>query len=698
VQWNYTALVQLAVAGSLPAEFAPYIAGAPLMALIKKCKGVRPIAMGEVLRRVASKCCCKLVVEDAKVFFGPYQVGVATSGATEAPVHVVREMARSYGNDPGIIMLKVDFSNAFNNIERQNILERTWIHFPGIYCWVLYCYGQPGMLYFAGIIIASKQGVQQGDPLGPLLFSLVLHELVLEIAVACPELKVHVWYLDDGTLIGTYAEVQKALAIIRLSGPRIGMVLNETKNELWWPSQPDTDDDGFPVGFKRRDNEGVDLLGAPIGTEEFCTRYLVEKLKKLDLVDTRLLMMKDAQVEMLLLRYCLSIGKLTNLVRATPPALVSQALALFDDRMFRMLARVMRVTGFDEVQWAQAGLPIRSGGVGLTQALQLSGAAYVASCALTHNLTAKILQLLPADYTPQYVDDLCAAHEAATGSATSYRLLIGTDKVQKKLMDEVHASTLRRLLAPEQPARLRARLRGIAMENASDFMHAAPVPGQRIKHRHMVVALQHRLGCKLMERPLECPRCFGVMDVLGDHAWSCSSTASRISTHENCKAALGELAEQAGHSVTYEPCGILRDSGAKPGDFVLKTFDRDFPESAFDISVRATLQPSSLHSAALTSGVFCRNGHQVKMRKYAAECAANHMGFRPLAIESTGGFTKEAREMVDIWSDQGALRSGKKAELIKGSFYRKFSVALQTANARTITDRVPLFVCPYGPD
>jgi hypothetical protein len=72
-------------------------------------------------------------------------------------------------------------------------------------------------LYLGDGHIMSATGVQQGDPLGPLLFALVLHPLIHQIRDSC-KLLLHAWYLDDGTLVGDSEEVAKALDIIRFLG------------------------------------------------------------------------------------------------------------------------------------------------------------------------------------------------------------------------------------------------------------------------------------------------------------------------------------------------------------------------------------------------------------------------------------------------------------------------------------------------
>ena len=64
---------------------------------------------------------------------------------------------------------------------------------------------------------------------------MVLHPLVQQVQHSC-KLKFHAWYLDDGTIIGDTTEVAKALNIILTNGPKLGLVLNIQKTEVFWPT------------------------------------------------------------------------------------------------------------------------------------------------------------------------------------------------------------------------------------------------------------------------------------------------------------------------------------------------------------------------------------------------------------------------------------------------------------------------------
>ena len=73
----------IVLAGQVPEEIQPYFYGASLVALGKKDGGVRPIACGLTLRRIAAKCVAFKLKETCANLFEPHQMGVG-------PVRVVK--------------------------------------------------------------------------------------------------------------------------------------------------------------------------------------------------------------------------------------------------------------------------------------------------------------------------------------------------------------------------------------------------------------------------------------------------------------------------------------------------------------------------------------------------------------------------------------------------------------------------------
>ena len=112
--------------------------------------------------------------------------------------------------------------------------------------------------------------MQQGDPLGPLLFSLVVLQL-LDTIGPIDGLFLHVWYLDDGTFVGTRDAVSSFLISLINNGPSFGLKLNLKKCEVCWPSG-DQSFPRFPSQIRRIciEDTGVELLGSPVcGTDDF---------------------------------------------------------------------------------------------------------------------------------------------------------------------------------------------------------------------------------------------------------------------------------------------------------------------------------------------------------------------------------------------------------------------------------------------
>ena len=72
-------------------------------------------------------------------------------------------------------------ANAFNECRRQSFLSRLYKELPDLFSWTYWSYQCADELWFGSYCILSKAGVQQGDPLGPLLFSLVVLDLLDDI-------------------------------------------------------------------------------------------------------------------------------------------------------------------------------------------------------------------------------------------------------------------------------------------------------------------------------------------------------------------------------------------------------------------------------------------------------------------------------------------------------------------------------------
>jgi len=71
----------------------------------------------------------------------------------------------------------------------------------------------------SSLVFRELCAAERSDPLSPLLFPLVLHPLALRIEAEFPNLDLCVWYLDDGTIIGSAEDVHKLIqrVVLRLA-------------------------------------------------------------------------------------------------------------------------------------------------------------------------------------------------------------------------------------------------------------------------------------------------------------------------------------------------------------------------------------------------------------------------------------------------------------------------------------------------
>ncbi|GJR10647.1 putative reverse transcriptase domain-containing protein [Tanacetum coccineum] len=223
-----TSVINVWLAGRCSPILAGFVASAPLTPLLKPDNGIRPISVGTMWRRLVFKVPMKGVDKEMSKYFNDFQFGVKVSGGAEAILHSVNRLLSEYHNDGSLSILTMNFSNAFNLMDRSALLQEIRVRCPSISLWVNFLYAHATRLYIRDTYIWSTTEAQQGDPLGPILFALVLHPLVHKIRDCC-KLLLHAWYLDNGTVTGDLEEV--ALGVRHYKGersrPSLGMKLLE---------------------------------------------------------------------------------------------------------------------------------------------------------------------------------------------------------------------------------------------------------------------------------------------------------------------------------------------------------------------------------------------------------------------------------------------------------------------------------------
>ncbi|KAK3241601.1 hypothetical protein CYMTET_48647 [Cymbomonas tetramitiformis] len=118
-------------------DILPWLTGARLVAHLKPGGGVRPIACGEVLRRLAGKVVCRQMRMRFAAHFGAppgdgaassaAQVGVGVQGGAEVCMHTVQALL---GAMPSWCALHLDCKNAFNSVHRRAIHRAVYEDFP----------------------------------------------------------------------------------------------------------------------------------------------------------------------------------------------------------------------------------------------------------------------------------------------------------------------------------------------------------------------------------------------------------------------------------------------------------------------------------------------------------------------------------------------------------------------------------------
>jgi len=716
----FAALIRLALGGHLPQWFMSFLASANLIALAKGETDIRPVAMGSVWRKIFGTCGLLHYLDDIIKHFQLYQYGVGSKAGCEVVIHRVEELLRQNAR---FVVAKSDFKNAFNSLFRKRILAALRNSFPGLYKYVVQVYGTGSDLW-AFIeqgrrqAMSSEEGVQQGDVLGPFLFCLVVHPILLELN---EHLRTRgggevLGLMDDFSAVCLPEDLPSLWQILEQRASDVGLNLSIHKCEVYSPGGfSDEIVHHIPEGIQHR-AAGITLLGGVVGSNEFCEQhwmsYISDVEREADIVCT----WDNVQAGLCLFRFCVA-SRLVFMLRSVSPFMP------YTERVVNAASRVMKkglssLLGGAELEslqqddswWLQATLPPKMGGLGIIDPSAVQPLAYLASeAAVSASLT---LLNAPRNLPPAAPSDTARTiYEQHIGVLNLQdrppltELFAEPTHLQHKLCMDVHKGRSNKL-----------RTKGTQMIHHLDSCCAeagilvTAIPKCQFTTIRNKEEMRERLCLRLnldvnflVSGPCHCKSCKststrsdGFVDTKGYHTRSvCKKGGSRISNHNSVRDQLQEFFRAAGLTCRTEDGQVMRAAGRLKSkskvDVAADNFDgvRQLGVDVSVVDVRSAAYSKLV--SPVGPGKAATDREVSKIKKYRPSYQSQNAIFEPFVLETQGRFGPVTRDLFNTISERIHARSDFTLAMVKNYWRQRIVMALHiksSANVRKAWDEV----------
>ena len=529
-------------------------------------------------------------------------------------------------------LLKIDFRNAFNSIERAAFVPQVVSRFPGLSAWTRWCYDSPpALIYDHRHVFWSENGVQQGDPLGPLYFCCGLQPFVDKISLMCPVYQK--WYMDDGGIVGSPELLTQVWELLQSQGPTAGLHLNPAKCEWSWLDPTCVKSPPLP-GVPLTEIDNVHMLGVPLGSDVNTSAFIEDKLiGRAKAVMEKLSVFEDSQSALFLLRLSFASVRAVHFMRTTPLASWSRQADDFDN-LVRVTAEQILGCAFPSAAYEQACLSPSVGGLGLRRVSVHADAAFAASWHEARRVCdEKWLRpgFIPEVYRPQSMASAAIDNETAARLSSSAACLRESRRIDR--LSSPHACSW-----------------VTALPSSNDGSDTIMEP------KVFRTSVRRLLGLPVFPSPVSCPLCMQTMDVYGDHAVCCSGAGDLIVRHNRVRNIIYKLAEHGLMAPEMEKVGILGptdESKRRPGDVSIRTWG---PSRGLAIDVAVICPFASCH---IDKKEPCESyAASRKHKKYDGGFEGSEYDFCPVVFEVGGGVNKEGVEALKKIIGCAAKRDG----------------------------------------
>lgn len=390
--------------------------------------GCRPICVNESFLTALAKLCLSQLEPLFPTILHPNDYGCGKSGGMDAVIHGLRALHRdAAANDKPFYILKTDFTNAFNSIDRQVIIDVVHSKCPQLLPFLHFRYTNLNVLFIdkhTELRVQSTTGVVQGDGLSSFLFQLSMSHILQKARQHCTIPS----YLDDNYIFSPCLEkLHLAAQLLKSESKEHNLLLND-KSELYpYRDLSEEDKTLFPMHSSVRIVQlGVIVLGSFLGPNEATSAFVQSKFNTMlqqvdqfqDLVrishgETKLVGPHQQPITHQLLnfiRYCLC-SLPTHVLRTIPSILTANAAISLDKALIKCVLSLVESNLFpcqdlkdirhvlenpttstaSKAAISARRIFTKKGGLGLTSPSLAAHPAYLGSIALSAALVSNIL-------------------------------------------------------------------------------------------------------------------------------------------------------------------------------------------------------------------------------------------------------------------------------------------------------------------
>ena len=438
--------------------------------------------------------------------------------------------------------------------------------------------------------------------------------------------------------------------------------------------------------------QGILLLGAPIGSMEFCRKVIESRMAKVVTLTQKLSSLRDSQLEFLLLRSGLSLPKVAYILRMVEMEPFVDILQQYDCATRDQLERIIASPISDDT-WEQIKLRVSDGGLGIRATVDHARAAYCASKLSTLGAVKEILGLdtEEADPVPHSLLDTLAKDLEWDRQETTAESL--QDFNQRYLSLRIDLKNLEKFnkRMEDQNERERARVKQLSIPYAGAWLTAIPIPyhGTAMCTQDFALACRLRLGLDV-DPPVVPSQWVGpntheeMYRRKGDFAMCNPQDGGWTARHNLVRDAVHELASKAKLGPKLKKQYLVEDSAIRPADIWVPSFPVGV-DTCLDVGVVYPLQKQHVRHSARDVGYSVTEMRLKKLRKYQGRLLSTSK-IQPMIFDALGGWDADTvtviKKMVTIW----ARDEDRDEKLLLRKFTQMVAVLIQQGNSWLLKD------------